>query len=209
MASINKLLSKINQATSAINSVKGIKSKIQGKGYLANVDKLVEQSEEAKRKLDKRRQSLQKNQDAANKAKSLRVAKQAPAGQDVDLRYPLDEDLFNYIEFSIRPRRDRGTANGKNLLNSETTNILLYVPDGVTNEAKVSYSGKEVGQLARGFLNRPQTADGEPIDLGGNAFVDTLSSVIQSGLNKLANKIKTIVTYPSSTKPISKSRFLK
>lgn len=63
MASINKLLSKINQATSAINSVKGIKSKIQGKGYLANVDKLVEQAEEAKRKLDKRRQSLQKNQE--------------------------------------------------------------------------------------------------------------------------------------------------
>jgi len=189
MASINKLLSKINQATSAINSVKGIKSKIQGKGYLANVDKLVEQAEEAKRKLDKRRQSLQKNQDAANKAKSMRVAKQSPPAQDVDLRYPLDEDLFNYIEFSIRPRRDRGTANGKNLLNSETTNILLYVPDGVTNEAKVSYSGKEVGQLARGFLNRPQTADGEPIDLGGNAFVDTLSSVVQSGLNKLANKM--------------------
>jgi len=194
MASINKLLSKINQATSAINSVKGIKSKIQGKGYLANVDKLVEQAEEAKRKLDKRRESLQKNQDATNKAKSLRVAKQPPKAQTIELKYPLDEELYNYLEFNIRPRRNRGTKNGKNLLSDKQTDILLYVPNGISNDAKVSYSAKGVGVAARSLIGRNTGAIGEGgenvgMSMKDNAFFDGLNAIVSSGLNSLANKM--------------------
>ena len=54
MPSINKLLDKINQASSAVKSVKGIKSKIESIGYKGGVnteevDKLQQQAEEGRR----------------------------------------------------------------------------------------------------------------------------------------------------------------
>ena len=65
MPSINKLLDKINQASSAVKSVKGIKSKIESIGYKGGidtsvVDQLQEIAEEGRRKLEERRASLQK-----------------------------------------------------------------------------------------------------------------------------------------------------
>ena len=65
MANINKLLSKINQASQAVKSAKGIKSKIESIGYKGGVnteevDKLQEQAEENRRKLEERRAGLQK-----------------------------------------------------------------------------------------------------------------------------------------------------
>ena len=188
MASINKILSKVNQATSAINSIKGVKSKIQGKGYTANVDKLLEQSEEAKRKLDKRRQSLQKNQDAANKAKSLRKAKLPPSPEVSELVYPLGENLYNYIHFSIRPRRNRGTKNGQNLLNDSKTEIYLYIPENLTNPSNAKYQEGDVGSLARSFLGRADGAVGGT-SLTDNEFIDGLSTVVQEGMNKLINAV--------------------
>ena len=41
MPSINKLLDKINQASSAVKSVKGIKSKIESIGYKGGIDTSV------------------------------------------------------------------------------------------------------------------------------------------------------------------------
>ena len=60
MPSINKLLDKINQASSAVKSIKGIKSKIESIGYKGGVnteevDKLQAQAEEGRRKLEERR----------------------------------------------------------------------------------------------------------------------------------------------------------
>ena len=74
MPSINKLLDKINQASSAVKSVKGIKSKIESIGYKGGidtsvVDQLQEIAEEGRRKLEERRASLQKGLDSATKAK--------------------------------------------------------------------------------------------------------------------------------------------
>ena len=189
MASINKILSKVNQATSAINSIKGVKSKIQGKGYTANVDKLLEQSEEAKRTLDKRRQSLQKNQDATNKAKGLRKAKMPPSAEVSELVYPLNEDLYNYIHFSIQPRRQREGNNAKNLLNNGETDIYLYVPENLTNPSNAKYNEGEVGSLARSYMNRG-ARQGDAFSGGfDSAFVDGLSTVIQEGMNKLMNAV--------------------
>ena len=71
MASINKLLDKVNQATSAVKSLKGIKSKLEGKSYKGTYDKDMLASEKAKAEklLDDRRSSLQANLDASNQAR--------------------------------------------------------------------------------------------------------------------------------------------
>ena len=68
MPSINKLLDKINQASQAVKSVKGIKSKLESIGYKGGVnteevDKLQAQAEEGRRKLEQRRSTLQKSLD--------------------------------------------------------------------------------------------------------------------------------------------------
>ena len=104
MPSINKLLDKINQASSAVKSVKGIKSKIESIGYKGGVnteevDKLQSQAEEGRRKLEQRRATLQKGLDSATKAKGK--AKRAPQDGNTDLQYPLAGDIDNFILDSI------------------------------------------------------------------------------------------------------------
>ena len=82
MAKIDKLLSKVNSATSAVNALKGIKSKLSGMGYEAftNVDKLEEERLELRKKLQERRNSLMSNIGADGVgfaiAKGLSAAKQ-------------------------------------------------------------------------------------------------------------------------------------
>ena len=62
MPNINKLLSKVNQAKSAISSAKGIKSKLSQINYnsVINSNELEAQAEVAKQTLEKRKASLQK-----------------------------------------------------------------------------------------------------------------------------------------------------
>ena len=72
MPNINKLLSKVNQAKSAISSAKGIKSKLSQINYnsVINSNELEAQAEVAKQTLEKRKASLQKALEANNKAKN-------------------------------------------------------------------------------------------------------------------------------------------
>ena len=61
MPNINKLLNKVNQASQAIKSAKGIKAQIASIGYKGGinteeVDKLQEQAEKARQDLENRRQ---------------------------------------------------------------------------------------------------------------------------------------------------------
>ena len=68
---IGKLLDKVNQAKSAVESVKGIKNKLKNIDKTTVLDQLGEQAEKAKRTLEKRRSSLEKNLDARNKGKKV------------------------------------------------------------------------------------------------------------------------------------------
>ena len=61
---ISRLLDKVSQAKSAVESVKGIKTKLKNIDKTTVLDQLGEQAEEAKRTLEKRRTSLEKNLDA-------------------------------------------------------------------------------------------------------------------------------------------------
>lgn len=152
MPSINKLLDKINQASSAVKSVKGIKSKIESIGYKGGidtsvVDQLQEIAEEGRRKLEERRASLQKGLDSATKAKGK--AKRAPSGSAEDLQYPIDGDLDNFLLFTTRTRKPR--ESGGNLLSSSELTIALPLPNGGwQQESKVSYKTESIGAFARG-----------------------------------------------------------
>jgi hypothetical protein len=183
MASINKLLDKVNQATSAVKSLKGIKSKLEGKSYKGTYDKDMLASEKAKAEklLDDRRSSLQANLDASNQARQS--ARKVPLTKTRDLQYPL-ESLDSYIIFTTRPRKKReGTksneGNNKNLLSgSENVAIALYAPESIDQDTDVSWSTMEIGANKRNLIN---TFKGE------TGFGQAFEELVQSGLTSLAN----------------------
>lgn len=182
MASINKLLDKVNQATSAVKSLKGIKSKLEGKSYTGSYDKDMLASEKAKAEklLDDRRASLQSNLDASNKARQS--ARSVPLTKTRDLQYPL-ESLDSYVVFTTRPRKKRdgskfNEGNNKNLLSSENVSIALYAPESIDQDVDVSWTTMEIGANKRNLIN---TFKGE------TGFGQALEELIQSGLSKLAN----------------------
>jgi len=190
MASLNKILSKVNSASSALKSVKGLKSKITNTDYkktiadLSNYDALKELADKEREILEGRRSRLNQDEDAANKMKSIKSAKRPPAGKTKELQYPL-EQLNNYLEIKVRPRKQQNSGdNARNLLNDTETYIYMYVPTGQVSEAKVSYKEGEVGVVARGIM---QAMDAEGFVETGSTLMDTLSTAIQSGLNKMAN----------------------
>ena len=152
MPSINKLLDKINQASQAVKSVKGIKSKLESIGYKGGVnteevDKLQAQAEEGRRKLEQRRATLQKSLDSATNAKGK--AKRSPQDSTTDLQYPIAGDIDNFMLFTTRLRKKR--TSGGNLLSDKAITIALPLPnDGWEQDSKVTYKTESIGSFARG-----------------------------------------------------------
>jgi hypothetical protein len=149
MASVNKILNKINKAKSAINSFKGISSKLKSLNFTSALDKLGEQAEESKRVLEQRRSSLKKGLEAANG--SAAKAKKTPNGGDVELIYPINDLLENYIVFSCLKREDKTEIGGTddNFFQESSIDIMLYVPDGISSAMSVDYESK--GKSALGI----------------------------------------------------------
>ena len=92
MAYIDKLIGKFNKAQNAINSIKGVAAKIQSVNYDTALDELGEAKAEAEKLIKERRASLEKSLGAKNR-KASGYLKQTPAQQDVELVYPLHDDL--------------------------------------------------------------------------------------------------------------------
>ena len=183
MPSIDKLLNKVNQATSAVKSLKGIKSKFEGQKYEGTYDKdmLASQKAKAEKLLDDRRASLQANLNASNIAKS--VSKKSPVMQEIELQYPLSEDLDSFIIFQTRPRKAQNGKNGENIFSGEeTATIALYVPDSLSFDTKVTYEQESIGANVRNTID---TFDG-----GGNglqAFGSGLEEAFQGALSTMSN----------------------
>ena len=191
MANINKLLSKINQASQAVKSAKGIKSKIGSLGYKGGVnteevDKLQEQAEENRRKLEERRAGLQKQLSSATKAGSK--AKRSPSGEAIFLEYPVDGDFDNYLVFTTRERKKR---EGGNLLAEETVSIALPLPeDGWSQDSATKFGESEMGAVARGIDAKVQggaEAGGviEEAMNAGKAFIQDAFGSIGGGIGNL------------------------
>jgi hypothetical protein len=182
MASIDKLISKINKAKSAINSFKGIASKFSSKNFTSALDKLGERAEEAKRSLEKRRSSLEQSV-ASNRTKNL--SKSPPPLDYMELRYPLEE-VDNYITFQTRLRRKREGENAANIFGDTGVEIMLYVPDGLTSSSEVSYTGKNVGTMARAIQDIREE-EGLPDTF--NETTGQIGKIFERRLQAMGNKL--------------------
>lgn len=190
MPNINKILSKVNKAKSAISSAKGIKSKLSQINYTSviNSNELEAQAEIAKQTLEKRKASLQKSLNANNKAKNK--AKKSPDGQLIELQYPYEEQHDNYIVFTSRARinRQRRESDGMvmgadtkraSLMNTADgqVQIALHIPLTLEQEASVQYAKKDVGSLARGAAQ------------GGAGFITGMIQGLSQAASKLLNSM--------------------
>lgn len=148
MSSVNKLLSKINQATTAIKSVKGISSKIFGTRYQSDVSKFEDDTLEYQTNLATRAKAL-KESSSNSSALSRQESKRTPQTfENKELIYPVDYTVENYVHFTINPRKKRrGTGD------NETTHIYIYAPNIQDNAPGVSYKNLEFGNVARGLMD--------------------------------------------------------
>lgn len=193
MPNINKILSKVNQAKSAISSAKGIKSKLSQLNYnsVINSNELEAQAEIAKQTLEKRKSSLEKSLDANNTSKNK--AKRSPEKNYIELQYPLGDLHSNYIVFRSRARinRQRRESDGAvmnsdakkraSLLSgdgSEQVEIALHIPLTLEQESAVSYSKKDVGSLARGVQQG-----------GAGGFISGMVQGLSQAASKLLNSM--------------------
>ena len=83
---LSKILNKINKAKSAINSLKGISSKLNSLNYTTQLDKLGEEAEAARSLLSDRRKSADTMMARNMMAQSR--CKEPPRPEDKELQYP-------------------------------------------------------------------------------------------------------------------------
>mgnify|MGYP001228669253 FL=1 len=193
MAYIDKLIGKFNKAQNAINSIKGVAAKIQSVNYNTALDELGEAKAEAEKLIKERRASLEKSLGAKNR-KASGYLKQTPAGQDVELVYPLHDDLANYLVFDIRGRRVRSTEGEGG--QTEPNSIALYVPDGIVSSANVEYQTKGISPMNRALADLAKTFKDGGGDLGekgmaagkqlAGAAINSMLDGLTGGLTNLA-----------------------
>ena len=136
MASINKFLSKINQASTALKSVKGISSKIFGTGYQTNVSTQEQDVETERRRLQQNAKAL-KGASNPLQFQGTKYASQPIVPSSQELVYPRENPVDNYIHFTIEPRKNRHKS--PSALSSSSTEIYLYAPN-VMGRARFDHS---------------------------------------------------------------------
>jgi len=192
---LSKLIKKVNKAKSAINSLKGISSKLQSLNYDSVTDQLGEEAKKAQeylRDTRKRDSSL-----LAQNERRMRLAESPPQPETEELMYPMGDILENYLLFKLRPRRINGTiepteegggygsvgGNNANLFSNTAgkkfnKEILLYIPNDFSSTANANYTTADFGLGARqmdAFIERAS---------GG----DVMGAVSEAGVTKLVNQ---------------------
>jgi hypothetical protein len=163
MAYIDKLLNKFNKVKNAVNSIKGIQSKIQSINYTSAIDALQIDAKAAEDLIDARRSSLEDALGA--KAGALFQSKKRPAGYAEPIVYPMYDQLENYLVFDIRPRRARGAFNDHAV--HKHRSVALYVPDALISQASVQYRAEGISTFQRS-INSMLNSIGD-IGSGGGA----------------------------------------
>jgi len=200
---LSKLIKKVNKAKSAINSLKGISSKLQSLNYDSVTDQLGEEAKKAQehlRNTRKRDSSL-----LAGHSRRLKLMENKPTAGAEELMFPMGDILENYIVFKMRPRRVGGTSlDGSPMNVSEGTNanlfsdtnreIYLYIPSDFSSSSDASYTTADFGLSARqldAFIER--VADGNVVDAVTDMGVGKLlDQGITSMFNKLQGGIKNV-----------------
>lgn len=150
MASVNKFLSKLNQASTALKSVKGISSKIFGTGYQTNVSTQEQDVEIERRKLQERAKALKSKNVGLNMIPNY-LAKVVPELPATELVYPKDTHVDNYIHFTIEPRKSR--KGSPSALSTSKTHIYLYAPNVKNDAPSISYNNVDFGNVQRDILS--------------------------------------------------------
>jgi hypothetical protein len=190
MASLDKLLGKIEKAQSAIKSFKGTVSKFKNLNFNSLVDELAEQKGLANSILDARRSSLQRQLSAKNTSK--RACKGLPDENTKDFMYPQDLDFHeNYITFRSRPRQlqslSDGTTESKSgiLGRSAEFEVHLYIPDTLLSQANVQYKQESMGGINRVVTDLIT----DPGSLGGTGTKEALANTALSTAVKFASTL--------------------
>ena len=141
---LSKLINKVNKAKSAINSLKGISSKLQSLNYNSVTDQLGEEARKAQEILKN-----QRNRDTSHLAVNDKrlVAKALPKAETKELMYPMFDELDNYIVFSMRARNKQTgkSIDFDNPLKTVDKDTLRIQTTSITNDASLfSEGGKEI-----------------------------------------------------------------
>ena len=186
MASLDKLLGKIEKAQSAIKSFKGTVSKFKNLNFNSLVDSLGEQKSKANDILDARRSSLKKQLSARNTG--LRACKGQPDGTTEDFMYPFDLDFTeNYITFKSRKRTQRDGTDNKSGITGRTGEfeIHLYIPDTLLSQSNVAYKNEAIGGVNRTIANLIS----DPGAIASDGSKESIGNALLSGMAKTASAL--------------------
>ena len=146
MSKIDKLLGKISKAKSAFKSLKGSLSDLSSALGVVDTNTLGEQAEQLRSSLESRRTELQEQN---SKIKTATKESRLSGLVINELTFPKNRDaeIDNWIIFRILPR----VADAKITTDSSlgTTEIRLYVPDGLKSSTAVAYGKEDFGVLKR------------------------------------------------------------
>ncbi len=208
MAKIDKIIQKFNKAKNALNTIKGITSKIEAIGYQSAIDELGDARKSAETLLKQRQANMEVGLRASKSA--LSHVKEVPEEVGNSLIYPKYDPLANYLTFDIRPRKDRGFSNSRGKLTQDTLSepvmvegpdgkkvpsgdftpiddspfkrrtIALYIPDSLISQASVSYRAEGISPFARSIANVLSK-------IGSKDFFDTAGKEIGEGAREFIN----------------------
>tara|TARA_Y200000002_G_C22676011_1_gene662131 strand:- start:481 stop:1647 length:1167 start_codon:yes stop_codon:yes gene_type:complete len=187
MAYIDKLLNKFNKVKNAVNSIKGIQSKIQSINYTTAIDALGIEKGAAEELIKSRRSSLEKQLSSSGMARGHSA--KPPSVRGTNIVYPFHDRLENYLVFDIRPRKARGEFVSHAVHKNRT--IALYVPDAVISQAAVTYRNEGINTFQRtidDLITNFEGFDGsitEGAKKMGTKFLQNAVNSMQGGLTNL------------------------
>ena len=186
MAYIDKLLNKFNKAKKAINSIKGIQSKIQAINYTSAIDALGIEKDAAKTLINARRESLEEQLQSSGMA--IGFARETPTVQGINVVYPFHDQLENYIVFDIIPRKSRGNFAGHPV--HEERSIALYVPDALISQASVGYRNEGISSFQRTIDGMIDGAMNKSVGDGAKQSFDGAKKMATKFVTEAANKMQ-------------------
>lgn len=183
---IDRLLKKFDKVKKAINSIKGIQSKIQSINYTTAMDSLGESQQAAEELLKTRRSNLQSHL-GSNKRIGMGYSKSPPLTDNEKgvLVFPKYDKLMNYIMFTSLPRKKRGPHMIGHPV-TERRRCALYIPDTLLSQAAVSFNAQGTNAVTRAMMAIGEAfQDGD----GMNVTKDEAKKLMALGVNSMISQL--------------------
>tara|TARA_B100000927_G_C16466824_1_gene470051 strand:- start:1630 stop:2796 length:1167 start_codon:yes stop_codon:yes gene_type:complete len=189
---ISRIIKKFEKVKKAVNSIKGIQSKIQSINYTTALDSLGESQEAAEAILSTRRDNLQ-GALGAHKRVGMAYSKKSPVieGEEGALIYPKYDKLANYIFFVSRPRAQK--ANAKTSTGDlhpvfKRRRCALYIPDTLLSQSQVGYNQQGIGFVAKALEQiRESIMQGDGLNIGKEKANQLATQGFQAVLSQLTS----------------------